>query len=183
MEAYNALVSVAALFGLWLVVYYVWRDYRYDSFREDVFSVRDEMFLYAANGNIGFSDPAYALLRNRMNALLRHGHDLTIRRAVLLFVTHGTMKSDAALEWEKAIKDLPAEQKARMEWYNRRVAIYVLQHLVYCSFFRYLVFRPFLTGTTVHQLIATPVVATGVRQLESTTVEEDERLVAQTARA
>jgi len=47
------------LFGLWIVVNYLWRDFRNDAFREDIFSVRDEMFLYAAQNNISFDDPAY----------------------------------------------------------------------------------------------------------------------------
>jgi hypothetical protein len=180
---YKALQSVAPLFGLWLAVYYLWRDFRYDAFREDIFSVRDEMFLWAAKGNIRFSNPAYTILRNRMNALLRHGHDLTVTRTVLMLVTYDGTKSDIAIQWDKAVEELPVEVKSRINWYDRRVTIFVFQHLIYCSFFRYLLIRPLMTGIDVHQLVETPVVASGVQRLESKAVEEDKRLLGQAATA
>lgn len=171
----NLLLSSSGLLGFWLAIYYLWRDLRYDAFREDIFSVRDELFLWAAQGNIEFSNPAYSILRNRMNALLRHGHDLTLTRAILLFVTHKEMKSPITVQWEQAVETLPTKTRETMNWYNLRIGIFVLQHLLYCSFLRYLMFRPFITSSGVQDLIAKPAVATGVQRLESKTIEEDER--------
>jgi hypothetical protein len=38
------------------------------------------MFDYAADGNISFNDPAYALLRKSMNGFIRYAHTLTFFR-------------------------------------------------------------------------------------------------------
>jgi hypothetical protein len=183
MDGYSVLQSVIGLFGLWVGIHYLWQDFRRDSFREDIFTVRDELFLYAAEGNIDFSDPAYRILRNRMNALVRHGHDLTLTRAFLLGITHEGTKNEITVRWEEAIERLPVEVEQAIKMYNLRIAIFVLQHVVYCSFLRYLVVRPFLTGANIHQLIETPVVASGVQKLESKTVEEDYLLLGQPAAA
>jgi hypothetical protein len=56
---------------------------RLDTFRQKMFAVRDELFDYAANGNVRFDDPAYRLLRQSMNGFIRYGHQLTFYRMVL----------------------------------------------------------------------------------------------------
>src|SRR2546429_897839 len=140
-----AIRSVLALFALWIAVYYLWRDFRNDAFREDIFSIRDQMFLYAAQGNIRFDHPTYTILRNRMNVLLRHGHEFTLNRMVLILLTHGSdFKNEITARLEAALEELPAEIQAKMREFNVCVAIFVLQHVVFYSFFRYMALRPLM---------------------------------------
>jgi hypothetical protein len=42
-----------------------------DRFRQDVFGLRDELWDFAASGQISFDDPAYRLLRQLMNGFIR----------------------------------------------------------------------------------------------------------------
>jgi hypothetical protein len=169
--------SVLALFALWIAVYYLWPDFRHDSFREDIFSVRDEMFLYAAQGNIDFGNPAYTILRDRMNGLLRHGHDFTLTRMALIMSTHSSIKSDSIAQWEAAVNELPADTQAKMRDFNIRVAIFVLQHVVFYSFFRYMMVRPLMFLVKLREVIKSPKVASGVERLESKTLEQEARPV------
>jgi len=43
-----------------------------------MFSVREELFDYAANGNISFDHPAYTSLRSMLNGYLRFGHKISL---------------------------------------------------------------------------------------------------------
>lgn len=177
-----ALRSVLALFALWIAVYYLWRDFRNDTFREDIFSVRDDMFLYAAQGNISFDHQAYTILRNRMNGLLRHGHEFTLTRMALVLATHTIVKPEALIRWEAAVEELPKETQDKMKEFNVCVAIFVLQHVVFYSFFRYMALRPLMFLIQVRKVVESPKVASGVERLESETLERD-RLQMQAAAA
>jgi hypothetical protein len=179
-----AIRSVLALFALWIAVYYLWRDFRNDAFREDIFSVRDQMFLYAALGNVSFDHPAYTILRNRMNGLLRHGHEFTLTRMFLILLTHGgDLKNESVVRWEAAVEELPAETQARMREFNVCVAIFVLQHVIFFSFFRYMALRPLMFLVKVRKVIESPRVASGVERLESETLEQEARVLGRPATA
>jgi hypothetical protein len=173
MNIDTAIKSLLEMCALWIVTYYVWPDFRHDAFREDIFSVRDEMFLFAAQGNIIFDNPAYTILRERMNALLRHGHDLTITRMTLILITHRGMKHELSDRWEAAIAELPEQTQAKMREFSLRVTIFVLQHVVYYSFFRYMVVRPFMFLVEVRTVIKSPQVVSGVERLESEALEQE----------
>lgn len=169
-----ALESLLGLFGLWIVVYYLWRDFRNDSYREDIFSVRDEMFLYAADGNIPFDHPAYTLLRTRMNGLLRHGHELTLTRLLILLAVYDNVRSLSFSAWERAVEQLPDKTRERMKDFNLRINIFVLQHLVYLSFFRYIALRPLMFVIRIRDVMDRPHVTNTVERLETATLEEEE---------
>ena len=173
-----ALWSVLALFALWIAVYYLWPDFRNDTFREDLFSVRDQMFLYAAQGNIGFDSPAYTILRDRMNGLLRHGHELTLTRMILIAATHSMRKPEALSRWEAAVEELPEQTQAKMKEFNICVVIFVLQHVVFHSFFRYMALRPVMFFVPLRKVVESPTVASGVERLENESLERDARLQA-----
>jgi hypothetical protein len=173
-----ALWTVLALFALWIAVYYLWPDFRNDVFREDIFSVRDAMFLYAAQGNISFDHPAYTILRDRMNGLLRHGHELTLARMALILTTHSMVKPHVLIKWEAAVEELPEQTQAKMKEFNICVVIFVLQHVVFYSFFRYMALRPLMFFVPLRKVVESPKVASGVERLENESLERDARLQA-----
>jgi hypothetical protein len=166
-------VSLLGILGLWVVVFYLWPDYRNDAFRDDIFNLRDEMFLYAAQGNISFDHPAYTRLRSRMNALLRHGNSLTLTRLLILHATCKDAKSEWFSAWETAMKELPEKTRMELEAFALRTTIFVLQHLIYNSFLRYLLVRPFMYFIKIRVVIETPKVKSNVERLESAALEED----------
>jgi hypothetical protein len=170
-----ALESLLALFGFWVAIYYLWADYRNDSYREDIFSVRDEMFMYAAKGCIAFDHPAYTLLRARMNGLLRHGHELTLTRLLILLAIYDHEPRTATVAaWQRALNDLPDEIREKIIDFNIRTNVYVLQHLAFRSFFRYLVLRPLMHLIRIRDVMQKPRVATSVEKLETAALEEEE---------
>jgi hypothetical protein len=143
MNYYIVLKSVIGLVALWYFIFYLWRDYRLDSVREHLFWIRDRMFMYAAEGNIAFDHPAYTSTRSRANSLIRHAHQLTLTRFIVVLRTHPTLDEKKAREqWERMIDDLPLDVKRRMWEFRLCISVAALQHIVYSSFFRYIVVRP-----------------------------------------
>lgn len=170
-----AIESLLGLVGLWVAICYLWRDFRTDSYREDIFSVRDEMFLYAVDEDL-FNHPAHTLLRARMNGLLRHGQELTMTRLLILLAVYDrrVCRSESFEAWERALEELPAKARERFRDFNMKVNVYVAIHVVYLSLFRYLVLRPFATGMSVQHVLKTPHVVKTVEKLESATLDEEE---------
>src|ERR1035438_863123 len=79
----TTVLESTVLFILLIVVWFgFWSSVRIDSFRQNMFALRDELFDYASSGKISFSDPAYRLLRQSMNGFIRHAHRLTFFQIV-----------------------------------------------------------------------------------------------------
>lgn len=179
MNAYIALKSLVLLLALWGFVFYLWRDYRLDAFRDDLFALRDKMFQYAANGNIAFDNPAYVLLRNRMNILLRYAHEFTFTNLVIAGATTREEPTNSMLiDWQKAVEQLPARLREKMNEFNVLLAATAFRHMVFRSFFRYLIVRPLLelTGDPVNEIIKHQhKIVTTVETLESNALNKEER--------
>jgi hypothetical protein len=75
--------STVFLIILIAVGFWLWPCVRLDSFRQNMFGLRDELFDYAASGRIAFDHPAYRLLRQSMNGFIRHAHRLTFFQVVM----------------------------------------------------------------------------------------------------
>jgi hypothetical protein len=57
--------------------------------------------------------------------------------------------------------------------YSMRVNIFVVQHLFYMSFFRYVFLRPLMAGIRIREVVKKPHVVKTVEELESATLEEE----------
>ena len=127
----TVLESTIALALLLVVLLRLWPEHRCDAFRQQMFTVRDELFDYAAAGNIGFDDPAYLLLRRSMNGFIRYAHQLTFFRLCLTLVGWRILgqKPDLkwAREWEAALKRIksPDVEKSLREFHTRTIMLVV----------------------------------------------------------
>ncbi len=72
---------------------------RLDCFRKNMFAVRDELFDYAAAGNISFDDPAYVLLRRQINGMIRYGHQLTVFRVLMSWLMRSVSGENQKFQW------------------------------------------------------------------------------------
>jgi hypothetical protein len=135
----NALATVYLTgFGLvliWALFYFGIRPYRLDLVRHKLFVLRDELFMFAADGGISFDDPAYFKLRNRINALIRYAHTINLVR-LLILVTHKDFERNPAFaraqrEWEAARNNAPAgAAREKINQINSRVATTLAWHVV-----------------------------------------------------
>ena len=81
------------------------------------------------------------------------------------------------------MSELPADVQAKMKEFSMRVAIFVFMHVMYYSFFRYMVIRPLMFSIPLPKVIESPKVASGVEGLESETVARETRLLGRAATA
>lgn len=129
--ALHVLLSLALL---WFLVFRLVREYRMDALRDRLFSVRERLFDYAANGNISFDNLAYTKLRVLINSLIRFAHRLTFTRFVMgvAFIAWKGEPYDNELlaEWERAVEALPLETQTEVKRIHEEALVLVVRHLV-----------------------------------------------------
>ena len=62
---------------LWVLYAWLWRDYREEKLRFSLYLIRDKLFDDWHAMNMDYSDPAYCLVRDSLNALARFAHRIT----------------------------------------------------------------------------------------------------------
>lgn len=170
-----ALLSSLGLLALCLFAFYLWRDYSLDVFRERVFSLRDELFLYVLANRIDFANVAYSGLRDRMNTVLRFAHEFTFTRFVLaaFFRPFGEQNLEL-VAWEKAVDQLPEEDmRRRLREFRDAFAFAMLDYIMLRSFLRFLLLRPTKALAQAWKRALLAKATPAIEQLESDALEED----------
>ena len=108
----TAITITISLLGIYVIVFWFYRSYRVDTFRQSMFSLRDELFDFAADGHIEFDHLAYRQLRDLMNGYIRFGHEVSILPAILfarsISEDERAWLSEHSFDtgWNEATKDL-----------------------------------------------------------------------------
>src|SRR5258708_22697110 len=137
MEINTLATIVQTTIGLLIVcviLFWLWPCVRLDAFRQDMFAVRDELFDYAASGQISFQHPGYRLLRQSMNGFIRYGHRISvfqITMTILMWKTMGPVERDWTKKWEKALTSIEdPELNTKFEEFHARVGVMVAARIV-----------------------------------------------------
>ena len=117
------------------VILKLWPELRLDSFRQEMFALRDELFDFADAGNIGFSHPSYKLLRRSMNGFIRFGHHLTFFRLCMTLLRWRFGLERPNLGWTRSLsqslKTIPDETvRTKLEAFHSRAFVLVFRRLV-----------------------------------------------------
>ncbi|HEX6039550.1 hypothetical protein [Longimicrobium sp.] len=133
MEATDAVVAVTGILFIWVLVTFLYRDYRIDLFRQRMFAERDALFDYAAEGGIEFGHPAYTLVRSTMNGFIRFADRINVWGLAATAHVYGSVKNDEesfSAQFTSATKDLTPEQKDTLVKAVNRMDMHVLDQLV-----------------------------------------------------
>jgi hypothetical protein len=127
-------LSMSISLILLLVEWRLFTGYREDSFRDQLFTLRDEMFLYALDEGI-LETPAHEKLRLLINYLIRYAHRVSFGRMVLLDLSQhlfGIKPSPPRLynELVKAVDELPADQARRLRGFHDSATTLMWKHMV-----------------------------------------------------
>lgn len=130
--------SAIGLIVLFALCFEFWPDLRVDEFRQGMFSIRDELFDYAASGKIRFDHQAYKLLRQSMNGFIRYAHRLTFFQLVLTIMRWRALLETPELawaaNWERALKSIQdPEVRSKLDQFHNRAMSLVLQRLIFGS--------------------------------------------------
>ena len=132
-----ALISTASLAGTLLVLNRL-RACAVDHFRQNVFSLRGELFDLAASGGIAFDHPAYGMLRSIMNGFIRGAHEIRLFSPLTYFVlrSKSSLESDAEkleASWIQALESLPEPTREKVSSYRNQMHMFFVSYLVYGS--------------------------------------------------
>lgn len=133
---YNAISTLISLLFLCLLAFWGYRKVQLDWFRQEMFILRDELFIDARDGLIEFQHPAYGLLRQTMNGYIRFGHDLSLLHLIIratFFRYQWPTEMTFASQWERATTQLPEETQKKLSDYRARMDLLVAQRLLFGS--------------------------------------------------
>lgn len=121
--------------AIWWFFFVLYRDYRVDSYRQKLFKLRDQLFDFAAEGQIPFSHDAYGMLRSTINGSIRHGHRVG---PIYLFAMACVRKESAPKlhfeqRWQKALSTLEPEVRKKMECFRTDLHAKLLIQLLLTS--------------------------------------------------
>lgn len=129
------LLTGFGLFLNWTLIYLCWRPYRIDRVRSELFKLRNDLFIYAAEGGVSFGDPAYLMMRNRLNALIQYAHLISVSRAIIYTVSE-SFSSDASTrsvehreKFCQAIGASPAHD--RIKEVNNQTLVVIAKQLIF----------------------------------------------------
>ena len=96
------------------LIFWCRRKYRVDALRHRLFVCRDQLFSLALDGALDFNDPAYVMLRRKINNMIRFAHKVNLVRAVVLVrlcrgAAFDRRNEILRREWDSAVSALPNE--------------------------------------------------------------------------
>ena len=127
--------SIIIFTTLIVVVAWLWPNVRLDSFRQNMFAIRDELFDYAASSRIGFNDPAYRLLRQSMNGFIRYGHRISFFQITMTKLTRKMVGHNIVYgwteKWQAALKSVTNDEvRKELERFHERSSLLVFERIV-----------------------------------------------------
>ncbi len=158
-EIATALGTMLSLLGLWMLVFWLLRNYHIDAFRQRMFDLRNDLFDEAHAGLIEFDNPAYGLLRQTCNGFIRFAHKLTLGQLLVAWFwidrQHGVASERTfATRWEKSMHTLPHVSRERLLWYRNEMNKLVLWHMLKSSPVTSFVILPVLAFALVIYFVA-----------------------------
>jgi hypothetical protein len=121
---------------LWALVYFFYRDYRVDFFRQKMFDLRAELFDIAVAREIAFDNRAYARLRMQMNGFIRHADRFNIPFVVMLALTLRHQEARGASleqEWFGSVNALPDDVRTKVSELRTRMHAEVGKQILLAS--------------------------------------------------
>ncbi|WP_226596772.1 hypothetical protein [Marinobacter nauticus] len=130
----QSLVSVALLV---VCLFWLYRDYKLDSFRQKLFKLRDDLFDEAINNDISFEHPSYQVLRSTINGFIRYGHRLNVFQVIAFLVLAESEKkvksSSFTNRFESHLGSLDPEKSDVLKDYRNRMNILMMEHVIASS--------------------------------------------------
>ena len=137
--------SLVSLFGLWVILFWLHRDFCVDHYRQQLFALRDELFDESHSGLLSFDHPAYGMLRATMNGFIRFGHNMNLVQVILFFfLTRSTETESFEERWKETTHSLSLDTLKRLDYYRNQMNLLTIKYLIMSS--------PLLVATVVPTL-------------------------------
>lgn len=108
-----------ALIAIGLTAKVIFRDYPGSAIsvaRNQLFSLRDELFELGKSGQLAFDSQGYRAARQMINGMIRYAHDLSLTQLMCTWTIKTVRKQKMpASEWDRAIATLPEDAKKKVD--------------------------------------------------------------------
>lgn len=113
------LFSIMVSIALFLWLYHEIKHYLVDSARQQIFEHRNTIFAIAAEGQIGFDDQGYKVVRRSLNGMIRYAHRADILDLSYLAGVVGALeeKDSSPRELIDLIADEELKKQIRQHYY------------------------------------------------------------------
>ncbi len=123
---------------IWILFFWLYRDYRLDLLRERLFAIRDELFEMGVSGELPFNSRAYTILRGTINGTIQCGHRFNICEILAFGAIVNTADGDRfadqyRAEWEEACNDLPKETRDKLNEFRTRMHMQLFEQVLFTS--------------------------------------------------
>jgi hypothetical protein len=155
-QAVTGLASAVSLLGIVMLLMWLYRDYRVDAFRQQMFAMRDELFDLANAGLISFDDSAYGMLRRTMNGYIRFGHRLSLLHVLIFAVITRSSSRERSFDsrWVATLATLPPEARERLQEFRHGMDRLVVKHAILNSPLLVAMVVPALLGAFLAEMCA-----------------------------
>jgi hypothetical protein len=87
-----------------------------DRLRQELFTIRDQLFDFAVDGGIDFTDPIYRELRNDINGLILFAHKISVTRLLISgwLIEPEPVVLESIQRWRAAVDKLPSMQRRKL---------------------------------------------------------------------
>ena len=144
--ALTAVFTTLSLIGLWILFFWLYRDYRVDLFRQRMFELRDELFELGRAGEIAFHHQAYGLLRTTINGYIRFAHRMSFLSVVLVLrdskALMASLPATPFARLPKALETVDASVREKLQSIVSRMHFAVLDQLVLTSATMWIILVP-----------------------------------------
>ena len=103
----TTIITGLSLAGIYVMVFWLFRSYQVDAFRQQMFALRDEWFDFAHEGGIPFDHPVYGSMRTIMNGYIQFAHRLNFGTLGLVAVMTSEERTRLA-DYARGVLDVSA---------------------------------------------------------------------------
>lgn len=115
------LTGTAYLSALWVCWFWGVQPLLTEWLRQELFDVRGDLFLLAANGRIRFDAPQYCELRWRINALIRQSQKISLPRSICVYLAFRASTVPPVDGWASSLESLDTGTAKQLRDLHKRV--------------------------------------------------------------
>jgi hypothetical protein len=134
-NAFELLIGSLGAIACWVLWFYFAKEQRVDAFREELFSIRKDLFLMAASGEISFESKSYTELRYLINGMLQFAHRISLPTSLVAarLAEINPDKTNIYDQWKRSLDGAPAEVRAKLDSIHSRMFRAYMNQLVHGS--------------------------------------------------
>jgi len=127
------------LFLLCILFFWLYRDYRLDLLRQNLFALRDELFDLADEDKLNFEHRAYGMLRSTINGTIQYGHNLGFIELMSMFIATRRLATEHPAKrysqrFREACSELDEETQRAVTSIHARMHLLIAEHVIFTSF-------------------------------------------------